>query len=450
MKKIIFVLVCLLFCSSTIIAEEIPAEQDCSVYNLSASAQNNLLQYDLSRNGTVVPPHVDSAWIVGQDNQTLPLLITNAQSGDYINISKLDRGYYLLGVKVGECQYNKPFFQRQLATERERDIITFSPEVIRPHQVRFVIRENNHPEPPYVDSLWVVGLRYGQSPTMRVYIRARAQSGDLVDIKPLLVQSETVYQLVVWIDGTDYWSDSFAYCGECEENQDIDVSFSNVNPHHAVMHITNGEEPVPHVDSLWITNHYYYNETTTLITGKYQAEETIDLASLVGREPGEYTAWLRFGDCIRMASFEFNGLEYDYCLDAGVRWVHIEKNNTETAIQYFLRDYDYMDVGSIPVDSVWITSYDINGEKPSEFMFSSKARPGEDINVSLLLYGSYNLHAQVGECEVSQLFNIFRHTQDVTEVRDSESTPVRKVIHEGLIYILRNGKTYTLQGQEVR
>ncbi len=134
------------------------------------------------------------------------------------------------------------------------------------------------------------------------------------------------------------------------------ISFTIINPHHAIMHIDNADRPIPQIDSLWITDYTYHNSSTTFLSGQYQDGDTIDLTPLIGRDKSEYIVWLRFGDCVKTGTFEFNGLEYDYCLEAGIHWIHIEENREETKMQYFLQDFEYKNIDPLSVDSVWITS----------------------------------------------------------------------------------------------
>lgn len=419
---------------------------DCSIHYLNASGGfRHVLQYTLSTNGQNIAPHVDSVWIIDYADTTRAVLISHAQSGDYINISRLERGYHLLNVQVGECLYRRRFGKRYVAVAREHDI-TMQNTVVAPHRLRFVISENGLAEPPHVDSLWIVGFsEYCEADTApRIFMRTNVQSGDTINLKPLLDMPETTYHCVAWIDGSDYWSDSFHYCGECDGYADVKASFSIINPHHAILDISHGDQPAPHLDSLWVTT---YAGDSTLLTAKPQSGDTIDLSPLVGRGEAYYKAWLRLANCLKTFKFDFTGLEYDYCLEADIRWLDVEGNDTGSKIQYYLYDYNYHTKEPVPVDSLWITV----GDRETYLCSVDVVSQGEDIDVSFLPSNLYFLHAQIGGCEANGAFYLYARYQDNTIVNADESPhAARKFLRNGQILILRGDKTYTLTGQQLR
>lgn len=83
------------------------AEQDCSTYHVSTSVIGNTLRYDMSRQGTVEPPYVDSIWITDKTDSIL--YVSYVQSGEEIDISEFERGYYILWVRVKECLLARRF-----------------------------------------------------------------------------------------------------------------------------------------------------------------------------------------------------------------------------------------------------------------------------------------------------------------------------------------------------
>ena len=254
---------------------------------------------------------MDSAWIVSYKDTTHKLLICHAQGGDYINISKLERSYYQFSAQVGDSCFSIQFYKRDTAQIKELDIISADVKVVAPHTLQYSILEAGKTEAPHVDSVWIVGKNYSCAMPDEVYLRTKAQSGDNIDIGSLLGQSERNFQCVMWINGTDYWSNSFYYEGVCDAYQDVDVQFTYINPHHLILHITDAGEPAK-ADSMWITSKS--SGYRTLQAGTAVADgDTIDLSPLVGMDEHEYMAWLRFGDCVRVYWFSFNGLEYDYC-----------------------------------------------------------------------------------------------------------------------------------------
>lgn len=91
------------------------AEEDCSNYWLTTSVIGNTLRYDLSKNGTVEPPQVDSIWITNGEEQDVPIIVLFAQSGEAIDISMLDQGLYLLWVRIGNCLHCRQFGKREVS-----------------------------------------------------------------------------------------------------------------------------------------------------------------------------------------------------------------------------------------------------------------------------------------------------------------------------------------------
>ena len=69
--------------------------------------------FDLSNNGTIDPPYVDSIWIVNTDQE--PLRKLYAQSRDTIDISFLEeRGTYILRVYIDGCRKSSTFVYRPI------------------------------------------------------------------------------------------------------------------------------------------------------------------------------------------------------------------------------------------------------------------------------------------------------------------------------------------------
>ena len=69
--------------------------------------------FDLSNNGTIDPPYVDSIWIVNTDQE--PLRKLYAQSRDTIDISFLEKqGHYILRVYIDGCVKSRTFVYRNV------------------------------------------------------------------------------------------------------------------------------------------------------------------------------------------------------------------------------------------------------------------------------------------------------------------------------------------------
>ena len=130
--------------------------------------------------------------------------------------------------------------------------------------------------------------------------------------------------------------------------------------------------------------------------------------------------------------------EYQY-----VKMSIVVRNSTQTII------YDLSNNGTITpphADSVWITT----GEDYTTAVLTSHAQSGEPISVSSLEGRRYYLiWVQIGECVKVCQFVLRKQNSDIEECV-APNTPIRKILRDGLIYILRGEKTYTLQGQEVK
>ena len=63
--------------------------------------RGNYVYYDLSNNGTIEAPHVDSVWITRGEDQSTVKATSYAQSGEPVyDISTLDGGHYILWIKA--------------------------------------------------------------------------------------------------------------------------------------------------------------------------------------------------------------------------------------------------------------------------------------------------------------------------------------------------------------
>lgn len=99
---------CLLFTAIIGILPILAETDPCDKYtqnNLSVWVQSriNCVYYDLSHNGTIVPPYVDSVWITTPEDTTNAVITSQAQSGECIDISVLPRGYYHIFVEFDGC-----------------------------------------------------------------------------------------------------------------------------------------------------------------------------------------------------------------------------------------------------------------------------------------------------------------------------------------------------------
>ena len=76
--------------------------------------------FDLSNNGTIEPPYVDSVVVLNTEHELLRKL--DAQSGDTIDISFLEKqGTYILRVYINGCMKSRIFIYRVTSTELENN-----------------------------------------------------------------------------------------------------------------------------------------------------------------------------------------------------------------------------------------------------------------------------------------------------------------------------------------
>ena len=99
----------------------------CEEYYLTVGVDRlGHLHYDLSRNGTIEPPFVDSVCIEKPIEESIEELgyytyevvetyydVQSHPSDDYIDISSFERGNYILAVYVNECVMKRLFVARK-------------------------------------------------------------------------------------------------------------------------------------------------------------------------------------------------------------------------------------------------------------------------------------------------------------------------------------------------
>lgn len=130
MKKSIFIICVLLISVLWVFA----AEQDCTTYHVSTSVIGNTLRYDMSRQGTVEPPYVDSISITDETDSIL--LVSNVQSGEEIDISEFERGYYILWVRIKEC-----LLARRFGKSTGDVTIVGETKEEKPHPIKTILRD---------------------------------------------------------------------------------------------------------------------------------------------------------------------------------------------------------------------------------------------------------------------------------------------------------------------
>ncbi len=106
----------------------------------------------------------------------------------------------------------------------------------------------------------------------------------------------------------------------------------------------------------------------------------------------------------------------------------------------YLIYYIYGQQEGLEADSVWIVNSN------DEFVMAIHALSGEMIDVSFLSRGYYGCRVQLGECIGTTLF-YKRKSLDGTGLSITiDQSPIQKILRDGVIYILRDGKYYSLLG----
>lgn len=85
----------------------------------SIAVHGSYVTYDVSNNGTITPPYVDSVWITTVDDFDKPIQTYYVQSRDSIDISFLNTGQYVLIAYIKECIMSRVFFVRRASTDLE-------------------------------------------------------------------------------------------------------------------------------------------------------------------------------------------------------------------------------------------------------------------------------------------------------------------------------------------
>ena len=116
MKRIVFTFLLIVATSSWLLHAE---DSPCDTINMTCSLGHDCLYYDISRNGTITPAYVDSAWITHAEDTSQVIKVYYVQSGEPMDISFLERGYYFVFIRVGECVFTRLFIVRGTTTDVE-------------------------------------------------------------------------------------------------------------------------------------------------------------------------------------------------------------------------------------------------------------------------------------------------------------------------------------------
>ncbi len=150
-KEILFLIriIVLVAISIPAVAREMTSDTTaCEEYkhiNFSVSLSGSNLRYDQSNNGTIEPPNADSVWIMWHTEDTISVVYTgHAQSGEFIDISAFERGYYVLHVLIGECEMSRMFVYRGRSVTRVQDAVVndAAAKILRNGQI-YILRGEN-------------------------------------------------------------------------------------------------------------------------------------------------------------------------------------------------------------------------------------------------------------------------------------------------------------------
>ena len=101
------------------------------------------------------------------------------------------------------------------------------------------------------------------------------------------------------------------------------------------------------------------------------------------------------------------------------------------------------------VDSVWI----VDAYNPTTIILVSYIQPRERIDISSVPSGRYLCYAQVGECTFARTImprNGPRTDVEETQTNSNNQLAPSKFFRDGQLLIEKNGKTYTIQGAQVK
>ena len=146
MKNHFITLICFVLIASFVLPIYAEDADPCDTYryiNMTVYIRGNYVYYDLSNNGTIEAPHVDSVWITRGEDQSTVKATSYAQSGEPVyDISTLNGGHYILWIKIEECVLGRLFIVRGVSSDisTAKENISAS-KILRDHQL-FILRDD--------------------------------------------------------------------------------------------------------------------------------------------------------------------------------------------------------------------------------------------------------------------------------------------------------------------
>lgn len=281
-------------------------EDDCSKYkNLPIEmtfVNPEGLKLDLSADYKGVAPHIDSIWITTRYGNNAPhkIFSIEAQWGDIISLTPLlgcMESAYMCKIWIEDCTEERPFFFSGWCDDFEDVSISFT--VINPHAIILHLEDTVSGIVPSVDSMWITSTAYRGFP--EALVSGYAQSGDTIDIAPLVGMQEIVY--LCWLrigdclkNGRFFFSgEEWDYCleyADCYLLTDVTINVLRYS-------LTNTDQFENfHVDSVWVSS--LYEPDVPLLVSDAQPEEDIVLSTL---DQGEYLFSIQIGECVKRVQF---------------------------------------------------------------------------------------------------------------------------------------------------
>ena len=398
---------------------------------------NSIICYDLSNNGTITPPHVDSAWIT--DVYERPLFTCHAQSRELIDISSLnleEGELVLVNVQIGNCVMSRLFTSRGSTTTpdpcNEYKHINMTVVNYGNRTIHYDVSNSGTITPPYVDSVWITNRANNI-----VVFTGHAQSGELIDISFLTRGYYALWiQIGDCIIGKQFTVNRNGTSASCEEYRTINIT-TQMNDDRSAMYydLSNDDGTItpPHVDSVWITT----LKDSIMLISHAQSGEWIDISSL---KYERYYLRIQIGDCVLSKQFVITAP--DPCRAYQNVTIAVAVAEDYSTIRYDLAD-EGMPI-TLAVDSMWITNNAV-----SPVVLTGHAQPGDPIDISFLRKGLYVLWVQIEECvKEGPQFRIDSPSTDLDSPAGIDTAV--KILYNGQLLILRNNKVYTLQGVETR
>ena len=338
--------------------------------------------------------------------------------------------------------------------------VNMSVRVFGKSSIIFDLSNNGTIDPPYVDSIWIVNT--DQEPLRKLY----AQSRDTIDISFLETQGH--YILSVYIDGC-VKSRTFVYRNVQNKWSDTWCDTWNILSHGQE---SDPDEPFPHARM----NIYWLSENTINKNG-YEYIPLMCSSSKQDVQSTHLVGELRFTED-KQVYFYYDNTEYllyDFGAQVGDQLQIFSGINNYNYYDYYetythvVTRREYLDDGRIKLTSIpffgdpvpddinennylsvtWIEGV---GSEHGIVHNNINNLPGIGTEWLLCAYRDDECRYTTDDPEYAPLGCVYNEGDVINAVEGvSASTPsVQKIIKEGQLLILRDGKTYNVMGMEVK